>query len=292
MFVLPSPIQALHDSLFTQKEIEVWVKRDDLIHPIVSGNKWRKLHLNIQAFQNSNKKAIVTFGGSFSNHIAATAFACKHFNIPVIGIIRGEKPEQLSPTLQEAETNGMRLIFVSRENYKNKNLDFLDNLNDYYLIPEGGANELGVKGCEEIMIELSDFSFDFVCLPCGTATTISGIVHQLKDKQKAIGFPALKGDFMKNELQSLYFKTYKEQPKKSNFEMINSYHFGGYAKINQGLKNFAASFFQQQQMELDLVYTAKMFYGFYDLVKNNFFPKGSKIVLIHTGGLQGNRGFH
>lgn len=292
MFLLPSPLQALHDNLFTEKEIEVWVKRDDLIHPIISGNKWRKLHLNIQAFQNSGKKAIVTFGGAFSNHIAATAFACSHFKIPAIGIIRGEKPEQLSHTLLEAEANGMILIFVSRENYKSKNLDFLDHLNDYYHIPEGGANELGVKGCEEIMNELSDFSFDFVCLPCGTATTISGIVHQLKNTQKAIGFSALKGDFMENELQSLYFKTYQKQPKNSSFEMINSYHFGGYAKVNQDLKDFAASFFQQHQIELDLVYTAKMFYGFYDLVKNNFFPKGSKIVLVHTGGLQGNKGFY
>jgi 1-aminocyclopropane-1-carboxylate deaminase len=267
------------------------IKREDLIHPFVSGNKFRKLKYNLLEAKNQNQSKLVTFGGAFSNHIAAVAYAGKENGFQTIGIIRGEELENKineNQTLKFAKAFGMEFEFVSREDYRNKeNHDFLYDLkskyNDFYLIPEGGTNNLAVKGCEEILTE-EDEIYDFVCCCVGTGGTISGLINGSKPHQKIIGFSALKGDFLRNEIRKF--------AKKNNWELISEYHFGGYGKVTEELILFMNSFSKQNGILLDPIYTAKMVFGVIDLINKNYFPKGSKILMIHSGGLQGIEGMN
>ena len=272
-------------------EITLHIKREDLIHPFISGNKFRKLKYNLIKANEEKKTKLLTFGGAFSNHIAAVAYAGKENNFETIGIIRGEELEsQISenPTLQFAHECGMKLLFVSREEYKNKTTDlFLEKLQkrygDFYLIPEGGANSLAVKGCEEILTQ-EDSQFSHVCCSIGTGGTISGLINASQMPQKIIGFPSLKGDFLSEDIRKFALK--------SNWELVTDYHFGGYGKINEELVGFINDFYQQTKIPLDPVYTGKMMFGIIELIENGFFPKGAKILAIHTGGLQGIKGMN
>lgn len=271
--------------------VELYVKREDKIHPFVSGNKYRKLKYNLLEAKNNGFDTLLTFGGAFSNHIAAVASAGNAFGFKTIGIVRGEElGNKISEnsTLSFAKENGMQFKFVSRELYRNKTSEsFLNDLKeefgDFYLIPEGGTNKLAVKGCEEIL-NTEDNTFDYICCAVGTGGTISGLINCLKPSQQVLGFPALKGDFLKEDISKFATQT--------NWKLITDYHFGGYAKINEELVTFINQFKIDNQVSLDPVYTGKMLFGIIDLINKNYFPKGSKILAIHTGGLQGIEGMN
>ena len=271
--------------------VELYIKREDKIHPFVSGNKYRKLKYNLLEAKNNGFDTLLTFGGAFSNHIAAVASAGNAFGFKTIGIVRGEElGNKISEnsTLSFAKENGMQFKFVSRELYRNKTSEsFLNDLKeefgDFYLIPEGGTNKLAVKGCEEIL-NTEDNTFDYICCAVGTGGTISGLINCSKPSQQVLGFPALKGDFLKEDISKFATQT--------NWKLITDYHFGGYAKINEELVTFINQFKIDNQVSLDPVYTGKMLFGIMDLINKNHFPKGSKILVIHTGGLQGIEGMN
>ena len=271
--------------------VELVIKREDKLHAFVSGNKFRKLKYNIIEAQHSGFKMVLTFGGAYSNHIAAVASAGQLLGFKTIGIIRGEELEhkiEHNPTLHFAKQNGMQLKFVTRAHYKEKTtahcIDALKKeFGDFYLIPEGGTNSLAVKGCEEILND-TDKNFDYVCCAVGTGGTISGLINSSKPSQHVLGFPALKGDFLKEDISKF--------ANKNNWELITNYQFGGYAKINKELISFINQFKASNQIPLDPIYTGKMLFGIVDLIDKNFFPKGSRLLAIHTGGLQGIAGMN
>lgn len=287
------PLQQITDSFLEKKGVQLYLLRTDLNHPEISGNKLYKLKYNIEEAKKQNKNTLLTFGGAFSNHIAATAAAGKTVNLNTIGIIRGDELPQLNPTLRLAKENGMQLYFVSRELYRNK--EELQNYvrktvnNNCYIIPEGGSNALGVKGCTEI-VKNSSIPFDYICVPCGTGATLSGIVLSLNTKQKAVGFQVLKAEkYIEQEVKKWLLEFNCEN--KNNWSVNENYHFGGYAKVNEELQSFVKEFKNNYHIPLDLVYTGKMMYGIFDLIKKDTFKPGSTIIAIHTGGLQGNKGF-
>ena len=270
---------------------QFFIKPDHLNHPIVSGNKLRKLKYNLIEAEKANKTVILTFGGAYSNHISAVASAGKLLGFKTIGVIRGEELVSKvdgNPTLRYAQQCGMTLCFVTREQYRCKtNNDFILELKkqygDFYLIPEGGTNMLAIKGCEEILTS-TDKDYDYICCSVGTGGTISGIINSAFPHQKILGFPALKGDFLKEEISKF--------AKHSNWELITDYHFGGYGKLNSTLITFINEFKRANDIQLDPIYTGKMIFGISDLLKKDYFPKHSKILAIHTGGLQGIAGIN
>ena len=274
--------------------MNLFIKREDLVDYELGGNKWRKMKYNLEAAALQNHDTLLTFGGAYSNHIYATAAAGKRLGFRTIGIIRGEAHEELNPTLQFASDCGMQLEYVDRSTYRNKTSEqYIESLNakygHVYLLPEGGSNVLALKGCAEIVEEINQ-NFDVICCACGTGATLAGIILGLKAEQKAIGFPILKGgDFLSEEIQ--YFLQQTNSDTTSNWQLKTDYHFGGYAKTTDKLWAFVEQFKKDFDIPLDGVYTGKMFYGLFDLIKKGFFPRGSRIIAIHTGGLQGNSGF-
>jgi 1-aminocyclopropane-1-carboxylate deaminase len=282
--------------ILEEKKVELFIKREDLIHPFVSGNKFRKLKYNLLEAKKLKKKALLTFGGAYSNHVVATAVAGKLAGFKTFGIIRGDEltknlKETLeeNATLREAHENGMKLQFVTREQYRQKSsFGFIEKMKnkwgDFYLIPEGGTNCLAVEGCEEILIN-EDSNFDYICSAVGTGGTISGLINASKKHQKIIGFPALKGNFLSEEIRKFISR-------KKNWSLQKSYHFGGYAKHTEELIDFINNFKEETGVLLDPVYTGKMLFGILDLVKKDTFVEGSKILAIHTGGIQGIAGFN
>lgn len=271
--------------------VELFLKREDQLHTFVSGNKYRKLKYNLKEADALGFETLLTFGGAYSNHIAAVASAGHLLGFKTIGVIRGEELEakiNSNPTLQFAKENGMQFKFVPRDVYREKaSPEFLSALkkefNDFYLIPEGGTNELAIKGCEEILSD-ADKNFDYVCCAVGTGGTVSGLINCSKPSQQVLGFPALKGSFLHQDISKFVSKT--------NWDLITGYHFGGYAKVNSELIQFINQFKTMNNIQLDPVYTGKMMYGIFDLIDKNYFPKGSKILAIHTGGLQGIDGMN
>ncbi|MBF8150124.1 1-aminocyclopropane-1-carboxylate deaminase/D-cysteine desulfhydrase [Winogradskyella sp. F6397] len=285
----------LHNPIHNQKisiegsSIDIVIKREDEIHPFISGNKFRKLKYNVEAAKACNAKALLTFGGAYSNHIAAVAAAGKTYGFNTIGVIRGEEladKDSMNPTLGFAKEQGMEFHFVSRMAYREKtSKNFIENLKgrfgEFYLIPEGGTNDLAVKGCEEILTD-TDKDFDYICCPVGTGGTISGLINASKSHQKILGFPALKGDFLQEDICK--FAT------QNNWELVTDYHFGGYGKIKPELITFINRFKNDYNIPLDPIYTGKMLFGIFDLMARGFFPSDSKLLAIHTGGLQGIAG--
>lgn len=271
--------------------VELYVKREDRIHPIISGNKYRKLKYNILEAEKLDYKTLLSFGGAYSNHIAAVAAVGKEFGFNTIGIIRGEELQSKineNPTLNFAQRSGMQFKFIDRSSYRDKTSRlFIDNLKkdfgSFYLIPEGGTNKLAIKGCEEILKE-EDAEFDYICCSVGTGGTLSGLINSTKYNQKVLGFPALKGNFLKKEIIKFTDKT--------NWELITDYHFGGYAKVTRQLIEFINGFKSNSIIQLDPVYTGKTMFGIMDLIQKGYFLKGSKILAIHTGGLQGIQGMN
>ena len=281
--------------LNTNENLRLDLRREDLIHPEISGNKFRKLKYTIAFAKSQQNKTLVTFGGAFSNHIAATAAAGKLHQLKTVGIIRGEElgkdvEQTLSknPTLAFAQSCGMTFHFVTRSDYqeKEKASYFQELLSSYespLVVPEGGTSALAIKGCEEILTP-EDVQYDYICCSVGTGGTIAGIIKSAQPHQKILGFPALKGDFLTNEIQKMVSQ--------KNWELITDYHFGGYAKVDEDLIQFINAFKKETGISLDPIYTGKLLYGVYELIKSNYFPENSRILAIHTGGLQGIAGMN
>lgn len=267
--------------------ITLHIKREDLLHPHISGNKFRKLKYNLDEAKKLGAKTLLTFGGAFSNHILAVAAAGQLHGFQTIGIIRGDELATnavLNPTLTLAQSFGMTFKFINRESYKNKDISAISNQlpQHYYIIPEGGTNELAIKGCEEILTQ-NDADFDYICCALGTGGTIAGIANSASGNQKILGFPVLKAD-LSDDIKKL--------TSKQNYTLINEYHFGGYGKVTAELVDFINNFKKDYNIMLDPIYTAKMVFGVMDMVERNYFPENSKILLIHTGGLQGISGMN
>lgn len=272
--------------------IELFLKREDLLHPHISGNKFRKLKYNLLEASKQKVSTLLTFGGAFSNHILATAAAGNANGFKTIGVIRGEEllnGYEENPTLALAEQFGMQFYFVDREKFRLKDetsfiAELKDKFGDFYLVPEGGTNDLAIKGCEEILTS-EDASFDYICCAVGTGGTISGLINSSnREKHKIIGFSALKGDFLNDDIRKF--------AKQDNWQLISDYHFGGYGKIKPELITFLNEFYLQTKIPLDPIYTGKMMFGIVDLIEKGFFPNNTKILAIHTGGLQGIRGIN
>ncbi len=294
MEALPDPenftinIDTLSNPLFIEKKISVKMLRLDQVHPIISGNKLFKLHYFLQEAINSDHKQIITFGGPYSNHLAATAFACKVAGLRSIGIVRGERPKKISHTLDFCISNGMQLEFISRSSYTQiRNEGFINSFSKkiglHTLIPEGGFSKKGMKGAGLICKYFNDEKFSHICCAVGTATTFGGIINESTNESLSIGFGVLKNlSDIKERLNELQVDLSKK------YIFNGDYHFGGYAKKNKELLDFMNNFYAHNKIPLDFVYTAKMMFGVYDLAQKNYFPTGSKVLCIHTGGLQGN----
>lgn len=270
--------------------IKLTIKREDKLHPFISGNKFRKLKYNILQAKSDGKACLLTFGGAYSNHIAATAAAGKEYGFKTIGVIRGDELKdkvQENPTLNFALQCGMEFYFVSREDYRQKTEnDFITKLKqkfgDFYLVPEGGTNNLAVKGCTEILTAV-DEKYTHIACAVGTGGTISGIINSAKKEQKVLGFPALKAD-LSDDIHKFALQ--------DNWCLINDYHFGGYARVTAELISFINDFYDKTGIPLDPVYTGKAVLGVIDLIDKGYFPQDSDILFIHTGGLQGVEGMN
>jgi 1-aminocyclopropane-1-carboxylate deaminase len=293
----PPLIQQINSDIGTNAGVELYVLRLDIMHPQINGNKWFKLKYNLVEAKERNLSTILTFGGAYSNHIYATAAAGNLFGFRTIGVIRGEENIPLNPTLQFAVAQGMELVYIDRQTYKKRHTEELQNqlkqrFGEVFIIPEGGCNLNGMRGCIEILQTVK--GFNTICLACGTGTTLAGMTLSLSPEQKVIGFPILKGgDFLKEDINNLltsYLNSGLPAPVNSPapWQLVSDYHFGGYAQVNNKLKLFCQDFQAQHDIPLDYIYTGKMFYGVMDLIAKGFF-KSESLLLIHTGGLQGNQ---
>lgn len=296
---LNSPLQFLGNI----RGVELWIKHDDLIHPQVSGNKWRKLKYYLRDFRESGKEMILTFGGAFSNHIAATAALGKMAGIPTKALVRGEEV-QSNPTLDFCREQGMEIEAIPRKRYDTKDdpafLQMMEEtLPEVYIIPEGGKGPLGVKGCTEIMDEVEE-PFDYVCAAAGTGTTMAGLL--LGDyRARFLCFPALKGGIFLKRAIARHILDFKSSFSTKHDEKVlvnerltihENYHFGGYAKVTPELIGFMNTFYEKYGVPLDPVYTGKMMCGIFDLIEKGEIPAGKKLLALHTGGLQGIKGMN
>lgn len=296
-------IQAL--SINSDQHLDVL--RLDLVDAEISGNKWFKLKKNLEAARLQNQSSVLTFGGAFSNHIAATASTCTSMGIKSIGVIRGEKTEKLNDTLVKAQQDGMQLHFVDRTTYATKDSgvfkqQLTDLFGDFYLIPEGGNNAEGVVGCMEIL--KPEWDYDYIFCACGTGTTYAGMLASVTQLTNVVGVSVLKGENnLVNDVRELLNKVLpektfliegndalKENTINSNL-ITNNYSFNGYAKFDQKLFEFKHQFEKKHIIPLDYIYTNKLFYAVYDLIQKKKIPVNSKILIVHSGGLQGNKGF-
>lgn len=283
-----TPVLRIDHPLVHRAGVRLLIKREDLTHPEVSGNKWWKLKYNLLEAIAGGHKTILTFGGAYSNHIYATAAACSLLGLKSIGIIRGEPPDYPSPTLQFAADRGMTLHYVARGHYREKASDEFkrglhDALGDFYLIPEGAANEEALRGCEEFGSKLNEIPADYICLPVGTGGTLAGIIRGLSANKNVIGFAVLKGG------HSLREKVEQSTTgKEAAWQIATNYSYGGYAKRDERVTEFILSFRERTGIPLDFVYTGKMMCGLFDMIAKGFFERGKTIVAIHTGGMQGH----
>ncbi|MEO8398357.1 MAG: pyridoxal-phosphate dependent enzyme [Ignavibacteriaceae bacterium] len=288
-----TPLQKIEDELLYKKGINLFIKREDLIHPEINGNKWHKLKYNFMEAKKKKLKKLLTFGGAYSNHIYSTAAAGNLFELETIGIIRGEENLPLNPTLKFALEKGMTLQYIDRNSYRNKYyenfiLKLKEKFGDFYFLPEGGTNSLAVKGCAEIINRI-EIPFNYICVPCGTGGTLAGLISGLNGKNFALGFSALKNKYINNEVEKFLLDF--SGKKFTNWRINFDYHFGAYAKFDLKLKNFLIDFYKNHKIKLEPIYTGKMMFGIYDLVEKDFFKKEETIIAVHTGGLQGLEGF-
>lgn len=295
----PSPITPLQSAHLRKHQVQVLIKRDDLLQPAgdqrLCGNKVRKLKYNLEAARAEGFKRLLTFGGAYSNHIAALARAGQVYGFQTVGVIRGEAHHPLNPTLAQAVADGMQLHYLDRQSYRQKDHPEIhqrlrETFGDYFFLPEGGTNALALKGCAEMIPEIAlqlNGLPDYIALACGTGGTIAGLIQGCRGRSHLIGVSALKGNFMQAEVQKLL----KGNNPPANWEIFFQYHFGGYAKFPTALQTFVRELEREHQITLDPIYTAKLFYGIIDQIQKGFFPKGTRLLLIHSGGLQGWNGF-
>ena len=269
--------------LFIEKKVEVSVLRLDKMHPLISGNKWFKLRYYLDEAQQTGNKHIITFGGAYSNHILATAAACKLYDLACTGIIRGEEPSIHSPTLQQAAALGMQLIFVSRDDYAAKSIPGQLVSGQYYTIPEGGYGKTGARGAATTLDHCDKSSYTHFMCAAGTGTMTAGLVNAALSHQQVTSISVLKNNHdLENAVKSLLADRGKK------ISLLHDYHFGGYAKFKPALIDFMNYWYSTTGIPSDFVYTAKLFYAINDLAAKEFFPAGSRILVIHSGGLQGN----
>jgi 1-aminocyclopropane-1-carboxylate deaminase len=301
----PSPVQIITHPLLTEKQITLSVKRDDLLHPQLQGNKWRKLEYNIAYFienRNDFANTILTFGGAHSNHIYATAAAGKYFGIKTIGVIRGERTEPLNATLAFAEESGMHLHYIDRSTYRQRGTTELSaflqqKFGAFYEIPEGGSNDFAVQGVAELARDLPEC--DCVAVAAGTGATAAGLVlgaTLYAKNYRTLAFSALKGGgFLRTDIQNFVENATQKLPNfdensktdfNEKFELFTEFHAGGYAKTNDDLRNFIADFIEKTNIPIEFVYTGKLFYGLFALIANDYFTPKTNIIAIHTGGLR------
>jgi 1-aminocyclopropane-1-carboxylate deaminase/D-cysteine desulfhydrase-like pyridoxal-dependent ACC family enzyme len=292
LFYSATPIQEIENDTLQKAGVRLLIKREDLNHPSISGNKWWKLKYNVEKALSESKTSLLTFGGAYSNHIYATAAAGMEHGLKTIGIIRGEETLPLNSTLSFAKNQGMILHYISREDYKKKSDDdfiiqLRERFGDFYLIPEGGTNHYAVKGCAEFAREeLSQIAFDYLCLPVGTGGTMAGIVSGLEPHKQVIGVSVLKnGGFLAEEIRKLIYdfsgKAY------GNWTLLTSYDHGGYAKMTKELLDFVSAMKDRHNLLLDHVYTGKLLWAVMKEVERGKFDRGSTVLALHTGGLQG-----
>jgi 1-aminocyclopropane-1-carboxylate deaminase len=286
----PSILTKIDDPLLTQYAVELWMKRDDLLHPVISGNKWRKLKYSLDHALSSGADTLISMGGAYSNHLHALAYTGKLLGLKTQGFIRGEQPETLTPTLLDLQSWGMQLTFVSRADYRllrhYKGGQDLPGLKPrQYWLPEGGAQTLALKGVAELVNEI-DIPYDTLCVPCGTGATLAGISEAVPEPVAVLGFAALKNaGFLQADVNALLPRP------RTNWQINLDYHLGGFAATTPELMTFIAGFEYQTKIPLEPVYTGKMMYALYDLITKNTFKPGQRIIAVHTGGLQGKRGF-
>jgi 1-aminocyclopropane-1-carboxylate deaminase len=284
-----SILTKINDPWLERSQIELWMKRDDLLHPVISGNKWRKLKYILDHALSLSCDTLISMGGAYSNHLHALAYIGKMLGLKTIGYVRGETPDVLTPTLQDMKCWGMELRFVSRTDYRllrqYKNYLALPEINpNQYWLPEGGAQVLALRGIAELVAEIN-IPYDILCVPCGTGTTLAGLIEAVPESVSVLGFAALKNaSFLMPDVAALLSQS-------CNKWQINlDYHFGGFAKINTELSAFVDEFEQKTTIPLEPIYTGKMMYAIYALIKSGYFSPGQRIIALHTGGLQGKRG--
>jgi 1-aminocyclopropane-1-carboxylate deaminase len=283
---LPSPIVETEDDRLARHGLRLFLKRDDLIHPDLPGNKWRKLKHNLRAAAEQGHHTLLTFGGAYSNHIRATAAAGHHFGFSTIGVIRGEEHLPLNESLVYAAAKGMRLTYLDRTAYRRKTApetlaELHERWGEFYLLPEGGTNSLAVRGCAELPAEI-DIPFDVICCACGTGGTLAGLAAGLAPGRRALGFAALKGGrFLDQEVERLQRQTYGVDSR--NWSVEYGFHFGGFARRTPDLDAFIADFTARHGVTLDRVYVAKMMYGIFALAERGAFSEGARIVAVVTG---------
>jgi len=262
------------------------ILRLDLLHPVVSGNKWFKLQYYLQDALANEKNTIATFGGAYSNHIVATAFTAKEAGLKSIGFIRGEMVAQLSLTLLQATDYGMELRFIDRERYHNKEQIMQEwDRPDMYWIMEGGYGEPGAKGAADMLTIRDTSEYTHILCAVGTGTMMAGLIKSAKSNQEVIGISVLKNHFgLEKEVRSLLSSEENQQA----FSLMHDYHFGGYAKHPEELIEFMKDIWLTEKVPTDIVYTSKLLFAARDLIQKKYFPPGSKLLLIHSGGLQGN----
>lgn len=286
-----SILTKIDDPLLNRYEIELWIKRDDLLHRVISGNKWRKLKYSLDHALSSGADTLISMGGTYSNHLHALSYVGKTLGLKTIGLIRGEQPETLTPTLCDMRNWGMELKFISRSDYRllrqYKGCHDLPDLEPQeYWLPEGGAQTLALKGVAELVGEI-DVAYNILCAPCGTGATLAGIIDAVPEHVYVIGYAALKNaGFLLNDVESLLPRPC------TNWQINHNYHFGGFAKTSTELLAFIADFEFKTGILLEPVYTGKMMYALYDLITKHSFKPGQRIIAVHTGGLQGKRGFN
>ena len=296
---LPSPIEEIRDDGIAARGVRLLVKRDDLRYlsayagdRTFGGNKWRKLKYNLLAAREQGFRRLLTFGGAYSNQIAATASAGALFGVETVGIIRGEASEPLNPVLTHARRCGMQLHYLDRSTYRQQRYDPVlrqalgDRFGPSYLLPEGGSNTLALRGCAELIPELAEqlgMLPDYCCVACGTGGTLAGIISGLAGRQQALGIAALRGNFLTGEVRQLLQAA--GSPNYTNWEVNNDFHGGGYAKIPPELKVFIDTFRKKHGIRLDPVYTGKLFLGLSALIEQGVFPEGSTVMAVHSGGI-------
>ncbi len=280
-------------TLPADSDVLLFIKRIDLVHPVISGNKWYKMKYNIAEMKKEGIKTLVTLGGAYSNHIHAVAEAGSIFGFSTIGLIRGEEHLPLNATLDYAVSRGMELHYVDRTSFRKRDTEefaewIRGKFGEVYVLPVGGSNALAVKGCAEI-VEQIDMDFDYLCCSCGSGGTLAGLIEGLSGKQYVIGFSALRGaGFLEDDINKLIHDYSGKQY--SNWSLQTEYHFGGFGKVDNELVDFMNSFEEMNNIKIEPLYTGKMLYGLNDLISKNYFPAGSKIIAVHTGGLQGLTG--
>lgn len=294
--MIKADLTEIKDEILEQAAIRLLIKREELNRPFpefpaISGNKWRKLKYNLAQATQENQTTLLTFGGAYSNHIHATAAAGKAMGFQTIGMIRGEETLPLNPTLTFAKEQGMQLFYLDRQTYRKKHeaallTDLKERFGRFYLLPEGGTNQLALKGCAEMIDEIK-VDFDVIACACGTGGTFAGIVQGLKGTKQGLAFSALKGNFLIKEIKQLL----GENNTYENWQLQTDYHFGGYARSNETLLDFIKHFKTKHNILLDPIYTGKLIFGIFDLVKKNYFAPKTTIIAIHTGGLQAWDGF-